>query len=402
MTVAGLLALLTCGLASAQEVTRSRQVPGFRPYDIDLKVMPRAEKDSIRMVADIWKMYVESFTTASVSEDVRRSMWMDGVQDYLLELDDGSMLYSSFRENRIIDVRKLDDGIYELICMTTSKLSGEEYERWVEGMYRVCAMAVATDVEGEGRNNPFRLGNWLDAVTAGIEKKTHGCIDYYFAPGCMIPAGAAPSAAEFASMFADEFDIRLDDNIRYVVAPSADHCEQMSGFLFNAYSNPLMGTVSLKSSGYGFYGRIFGTGTILSNYIDDRYDMALLMARQGFPRALPMLQEGIAAYYGGCMTFSYKDLKSALKEFLAKEKELDLSDEDGFYDTSIPVAVQGAPAPVVMPFEGILGAVLVEKAFKEGGTAKVKELMKSLNYQSIFAKFGVEDGGIDQFVRGLL
>ena len=81
--------------ASAQVVTRSRQVPGFRPYDVDLAVMSKAEKDSVLMVADLWKMYVESFTTSSVSEDRRRSMWMDGAPDYLLELDDGSMLYSS-------------------------------------------------------------------------------------------------------------------------------------------------------------------------------------------------------------------------------------------------------------------------------------------------------------------
>ena len=81
--------------ASAQVVTRSRQVPGFRPYDVDLAVMSKAEKDSVLMVADLWKMYVESFTTSSVSEDRRRSMWMDGAPDYLLELDDGSMLYSA-------------------------------------------------------------------------------------------------------------------------------------------------------------------------------------------------------------------------------------------------------------------------------------------------------------------
>ena len=45
---------------SAQKVTRSRQVPGLRNYDTDLAVMSRAEKDSVRMVTELWKNYVDS------------------------------------------------------------------------------------------------------------------------------------------------------------------------------------------------------------------------------------------------------------------------------------------------------------------------------------------------------
>ena len=188
---ASLCAFLILALSfsgSAQKVTRSRQVPGLRTYDTDLAVMSKEEKDSVRMVADIWKMYVESFTSSSVSEERRRSMWMDGASDYLLEFDDGALLYSSYRENRIIDVRKLAHGIYELVCMTSSKLPGEEHDGWVEAVYRVCAMAVAKDPEDGSRNNPFRLGNWLDAVTSGLKKQTFGIIDYYRVPGCRIPA----------------------------------------------------------------------------------------------------------------------------------------------------------------------------------------------------------------------
>ena len=45
---------------SAQKVTRSRQVPGLRTYDTDLAVMSREEKDSVRMVTELWKNYVDS------------------------------------------------------------------------------------------------------------------------------------------------------------------------------------------------------------------------------------------------------------------------------------------------------------------------------------------------------
>ena len=121
---------------AAQEVTRSAQIPGLRPYTVDLEYMPRPEKDSVRMVAELWKGYVESFTSSSVDETRRRSFWVDGSPDYLQEFDDGNLLYSSFRENRILDIRKLGGGTYELIAATFSKLPGEEYEGWMETCVR--------------------------------------------------------------------------------------------------------------------------------------------------------------------------------------------------------------------------------------------------------------------------
>ena len=102
------------------------------------------------------------------------------------------------------------------------------------------------------------------------------------------------------------------------------------------------------------------------------------------------------------MTFSYSDLKAALKDYLSTDSTTNLSDEDSFYDTAIPVMVEGSPAPVVMPLEGILGAVIDEHALKAGGTVKVKEVLRSIDYNSIFNKFGVDPENIDQFVRGLL
>ena len=393
---------LTALTASAQVVTRSRQVPGFRPYDVDLAVMSKAEKDSVLMVADLWKMYVESFTTSSVSEDRRRSMWMDGAPDYLLELDDGSMLYSSFRENRIIDVRKLNHGVYELVCMTSSRLPGEEYDGWVEAVYRVCAMAVAKDSGSGSRNNPFRLGNWLDAFASGLKKQSIGMIDYYRVPGCRIPAKDYSGMGSYAEKLVNDYGIGFDTKIRYVVAPTMEQCQQISGFLFNAYSNPLLGTVASKSSGYAFYGRTFGSNTMVSNYYDDCHDVALLIVRKGFPDALPMMHEGFASYYGGLMTFSYSDLKASLRAMFASGKKIDLSNEDSFYDTCIPVSAKGSPGPVVVPLETVLGALLVDYSLKKGGVKLVKELLRCNDYLELFDKLGVKEKDIDGFIFRIL
>lgn len=103
--------LAASSFSTAQQMTSSTQIPGLRPYNVDLEYMSRQEKDSVRMVSELWKAYVESFTSSSADDARRRSFWVDGSPDYLQEFDDGNLLYASFRENRILDIRKLGDGV---------------------------------------------------------------------------------------------------------------------------------------------------------------------------------------------------------------------------------------------------------------------------------------------------
>ena len=383
----------------AQSVTRSRQVPGLRPYETDLAVMSRAEKDSVRMVAELWKLYVESFTSRIATEERRRSMWMDGAKDYLLEFDDGAMLYSSFRENRIIDIKKIGDGTYEIVAMTRSKLPGEDYYDWVESVYRLCAMSVVPSTRKGSQNNPFRLCNWLDAVIPTLTKTSYGCLDYFCAPGCTPPKRTAANVAGYAANLADEYCPGTPLHINYVVGPTVDQCRTMSGFLFNAYSNPLMGSATYKGESFNFYGKAFGDRTVLSNYYDDKYDLSLLVLKAGWPEALPMVLEGIAAYHGGYMEFSYDDLKAALRRFLGSGSHVDLADEEQVLDTSVLLSGKRGTGDVVVPLEGILGAVLAEYSLKNGGTGKVQELLRCKDYGSIFETVGIQPGDIASFIR---
>lgn len=402
LNIAATAVVLLASLPSAaQQVTRSEQVPGLRPYKVDLPLMTSAEKDSVRMVADLWKRYVASFTTASVSKEQRRAMWVDGTPDYLLEFDDGNLLYASFREDRILDIRKIGQGTYEIIAMTKSRLPGEEYADWVESVFRVCAMAVAEPATGK-LENPFRLCNWLDATIPTLVKASSGRIEYYCDKGCFPDKKVVQAENLYVERFLDEYSINFTGPVRYVVAPDPDRCERLSGFLFNAYSNPLMATVNAKATAPGFYGRSFGTDTVMSNYYDDRHSIGLLLVRSGFPSALPMMQEGVASYHGGYMTCSYKDLKASLQRFLNDNPGLNMADEDGFYDTIIPLLKDGKPNLAVAPLEGILGALLVEHALELEGTQMVRRLLECRKYPDLFAVFGVEARNINQYVRMLL
>lgn len=394
------LAAAAFPFCAAQEVTRSAQIPGLRPYKVDLEYMPRAEKDSVRMVAELWKGYVESFTSSSVDEARRRSFWVDGSPDYLQEFDDGNLLYASFRENRILDIRKLGGGTYELIAATFSKLPGEEYDNWVEAVLRVCVKAVASG--NGGKNNPFRLCNWLDAEFPSLTKTIFKGIEYYCVPGCGVPKKAASGLATFATRFINEYAPEFQGPLRYVVAPSVDQCERLSGILFNAYSNPLMSSASGKNSDRAFYGRTFGSDIVLSNYWDDRHDVALLLIKSSWPKALPMIQEGIAAYHGGYMDLSYSDIKVSLRRYLASKKDLDLSNDDNFYDLSIPVVGKDGVTAAVVPLEGIIGAAIVEYTIVQQGRSKVKNLLGCQSYSDIFKVLGIPSADINDFIRGIL
>ena len=400
LSLAAIFMTVSISAAFSQEVTRSDQVPGLRTYDIDLKVMPRAEKDSVRMVADIWQEYVASFTSAMFTSDRRRSMWVDGSPDYLLEYDDGNLLYASFRETRIADIRKINAGTYEIILITRSKIPGEEFKDWVESVYKVCAMAV---VKPSGKKNvsenPFRLCNWLDAVIPTLKKSSGKDIGYYCSPGCSVPSKAARANASFVRKFKAEYGIEYDQPLRYVVAPSVELCESYSGFQFNAYSNPLTGSLSPKISGSGFYGGTFGAGTILSDFYDDRYDMLLLLVRSEYPDAQEMIQKGLAAYYGGYMDYTFKELKHSLENYLEKNK-VDLLDEDAVCDIQVPLISSGSRnSQVSVPLLNILGGVLAENAVTENGVWKVKELLECTDYQKLFPTLGIASKNVNSFVR---
>lgn len=394
------LLAVASSFCAAQEVTRSAQIPGLRPYKVDLEYITKAEKDSVRMVAELWKGYVESFTSSSVDESRRRSFWVDGSPDYLQEFDDGNLLYSSFRENRILDIRKLGDGTYEVIAATFSKLPGEDYEGWMETVFRVCAKAVASG--NGGKDNPFRLCNWLDAELPVLMKTDFKGIEYYCVPGCEVPKRTASEMSTFIRTFINEYARGFSGSIRYVVAPSVDQCERLSGILFDAYSNPLMSSASGKTSDRAFYGRTFGSDIVLSNYFDDKHDVALLLLRSSWPKALPMIQEGIAAYHGGYMDLSYSDLKGSLRRYLAGKRDLDLSNDDNFYDLTIPVAGKNGVTAAVLPLECLIGAAIVEYALTQNGHGKVSSLLECPSYADIFKALGIPSADINDFIRGIL
>lgn len=392
------LALACPLLAFAQEASYSAQVPGLRPYDVDLRVMSRAEKDSVMMVADLWNGYVESFASFT-AESRRREMWVDGAPDYLMEFDDGNLLYASFRENRIADIRKIGNGVYEIVCTTRSKLPGESYAGWVESVYRVCAMAVARTGGARGVN-PFRLCNWLDAVIPTLEKSTWGPLEYYCARGTKVPSHAVVREVRpFVEAMLDEYSILLEEPLRYVVCPTVHDCESMSGFLFNAYSNPMMGSYVPKSSSRDFYGRLFGGNTLMSNYFDDKYDISLLLARKAFPDAPEMMRTGFALFYGGFMNYSYDDLMSCLKKYLEENPDLDLSDEASLYDRYVPVSRDGGQNVIMEPLESLVGAYLVGASARNAGARKIRELLGARAYPELFSILDVPPGGIDAFFR---
>ncbi len=62
----------------------------------------------------------------------------------------------------------------------------------------------------------------------------------------------------------------------------------------------MMSSASGKVSDRVFYGRILAPVLDLSNFYDDERDVALLILRSAWPKALPMVQEkNNQRYHGG-------------------------------------------------------------------------------------------------------
>lgn len=381
--------------AAASAQTRSSQIPGVRPYEEDLKVMTKAEKDSVRMVSELWNSYVSSFVDSEVTDERRREMWVDGSPDYLQEFDDGNLLYGTFRENRIEDIRKLGSGVYEITVVTRSKLSGE-YGDWVECVYRVCAMAVADAKQGE---NPFRLCNYLDALIP-IMKKIEGQGVNFYTEGQAVDKKVQTDVAEFVESFKDEYDIHEADPINMVIGTSADECIRMSGCIFNVYHNPLMTQGSLKYTNGLFYGKVFPSSVILTNYFDDRHDIILTLLNQAHPDALPMIREGMAIYHGGWMNYDYGTLRSCFDRFLEENPTIDLTDMDNLYETYVPISRKGSDrTEILIPIEYLAGAFIVENVFSRDGAWKVEKLLTCTNYPEVFQVLGVAVSDINKYFR---
>lgn len=386
--------LMTAGRLAAQEGMSSQLIPGLRSCEVDARVMSRAEKDSVRMVMELWQEYVSSFTDARIRERDRRALWVDGAQDYLAEFDDGNLLYATFRETDVLDIRKLNRGTYELILQTRSKLSGD-YAGWVESVFRVCAMAVAKpSARARGFQNPFRLCNWLDAVLPTLRQQEMRGITFY--SEAALPKAALRSEANFVARFKQEYDLPEGMPVRYVAAPTADACRQLSGFLFNAYANPLQTGVPTPSGTRTFFGKAYPSGIVLSNYLDDRHDLILSLVRDAHPDAMPIVAEGMAHYHGGFMNWSYETLKASLRTYLLRYRDFDLAVEDNLYDRSVPVQ-----DGVSVPLEPLVGALLVEEAFTRYGAWKVSELLECRDYADLFPLLGVPAKNIDRWLRGL-
>ena len=100
------------------------------------------------------------------------------------------------------------------------------------------------------------------------------------------------------------------------------------------------------------------------------------------------------------MSNSYESLKESLKLFIESREDTDFSDEDLFYDLTMPV--KGAESTVVVPLEGLLGALFVESAWNDGGATKVKELLECRDYTEVIKVFQVNPENAGAFIKELL
>ena len=71
-----------------------------------------------------------------------------------------------------------------------------------------------------------------------------------------------------------------------------------------------------------------------------------------------------------------------------------------FYDLTMPI--KSVESTVVVPLEGLLGALFVEYAWKNGGPSMVKKLLACHDYQEVVKVMGESTDTAGSFIRKLL
>lgn len=100
------------------------------------------------------------------------------------------------------------------------------------------------------------------------------------------------------------------------------------------------------------------------------------------------------------MEGSYESLKASFKTCLEQDVKIDFSDEDLFYDYTLPVKVGGST--VVTPLVNLLGAFFVEYTWKNGGPNMVKKLLACQDYPEVLKVVGTKPEEAGSFIRSKL
>lgn len=236
----------------------------------------------------------------------------------------------------------------------------------------------------------WKLGNYLPYHSRNWKVQTVGKIRYHYPPSYTF----RPEQATKAHLFLQEMGRRFDspyDSIDYYIAEDCDGIYRLRGYDFG-FNMGNAGNCGFIDEANDLY---FATATSGEFH---QHELMHLINKQ-YPKAHWLWLSGLAAYYGGENAHHGKPLIHHIKrvnEFLQKHPEIDLNKPTAFYQ------LDAATNP-----QYVIGALLCEKAFKEGGLPLMKTILvedskdssDEVLQQQIAKKLKIKSGKLDTYLR---
>ncbi|MDP2423896.1 MAG: hypothetical protein Q8M23_06075 [Bacteroidales bacterium] len=263
----------------------------------------------------------------------------------------------------------------------------------------------------------YKLVNKFTLYKCKLESKVFSNITYYYSPHYEFNDSLANLLTKRIEDFKKNFQIEKQEPITYLVADNIT--EISTWFGIDYFQFDYLGGLSMIE------GRALKTNNMIlcggcgNNYLHEIIHILL----KDYERGKYMLfEEGVASFFGEHLNYNYNYHVVRLKEYLQKNKWINLSKSlSGYYrnfaneimyevtsNSSDFNYLTYSDAQMKTNFAYIIHSVLCDIALRQGGYAKVKELFlhKADNeqefYHAIEKELGIKQADLDSYIQSFI
>ena len=301
-----------------------------------------------KTVVQIWPDYLHSKPDSLYDNPYWKKSEKQQYKSYDLLKSEGFIspsLYYYNLDNKILSLSKINNGIV-IKSIFYARKSGNIF--------------AITNVLATKIDNKYYLSNYQPIYTSNWILKINGIIKYHYFPDYKFDSVKANEANLFLSNLCSAFDIK-PDTINYFICRDCDDIYRVKGFDY---------VFSMGNGNECGYFDEFNNIVYATAYVGENHQHELTHSlNKYFPKAHGLLLAGISAYWGGEKAHNGKSLLYHVKrvnEYLQLHPEINLNEPTEFWKMDSETNPQY-----------VIGAILCDKALREGGFDKLKKILNS-------------------------
>lgn len=386
--------------------------------EVEIKTFIDTSTTEFQQIFHLWENYMDTlsvhnlkanFLLKDMDKNLQRYWSSDEIKSYLFPdlyysfiSSYGSVFYPLGKEY-FLGIAKRDTNLYELKTMFIAP---------VEKVYHgFPAVMITVPVVKAG--DTFKLCNMLTLNKSRLCCKKYSNVTFYYSLDYNFNDSLAQVLNNRIKTFKEGFQIKKKTPIIYFVADNLTEISKWFGIDY--FQGDFDGSLNMIEGRAIKNNNMVLSGGGGENYMHEIIHILL----KNFCRGnYPLFEEGIACFFGGHVGRNYAYHAKRLKEFLQKNKWVDLSKNlEGYYKTSkLPHSYKRPSDSAHLVYYGdeqtnfvyIIHAVLCDIAYRQGGYSKVKEmfLQKANNqqefYEVIEKELGIKRKDVNRTIRNFL